>query len=96
MFADLDQKTLSANIRLNWIFTISISLQFFIQPLFAVGDYEKFKELTNPPTLDVNQYGSGGTKISYDAASMHYTVDPDAGDQPKHLALAIRILILNL
>ena len=79
VFADLNQKTLSANIRLNWIFTPAISLQLYIQPLFAVGDYENFKELINPPTLDAKQYGTEGTQISYDEESMRYTVDPDEG-----------------
>ena len=79
VFADLDQKTLSANIRLNWIFTPSVSLQIYIQPLFAVGNYANYKEITNPPALDFNQYGGDGTQISYDEESMLYTVDPDAG-----------------
>jgi hypothetical protein len=78
VFADLDQKTLSANIRLNWIFTPTLSLQLYIQPLISVGNYEKFKELTNPPTLDVKQYGLENSQISYDSESESYTVDPDA------------------
>jgi hypothetical protein len=78
VFADLYQKTLSATIRLNWIFTPTLSLQLYIQPLFAVGDYEKFKEIINPPSIDVKEYGNEGSQISYDEGSMTYTVDPDA------------------
>jgi hypothetical protein len=78
VFADLNQKTLSANIRLNWIFTPTLSLQLYVQPLISVGEYEKFKELTNPPTLDAKQYGSEGSQIIYDDESNMYTVDPDA------------------
>lgn len=78
VFAELNQKTLSANIRLNWIFTPTLSLQLYIQPLISVGDYEKFKELTNSPTLDFKLYGDEGSQISYDAQSGTYTVDPDA------------------
>ncbi len=78
VFSDLDQKTLSANIRLNWIFSPTLSLQLYIQPLFAVGDYENFKEITNPPTLDVKQYGTYDTQINYDSQSNTYSVDPDA------------------
>ena len=78
VFADLHQKTLSADIRLNWIFTPTLSLQLYIQPLISVGNYEKFKELISPPTLDANLYGSEGTQISYDAESRTYIVDPDA------------------
>jgi hypothetical protein len=78
VFADLYQKTLSATIRLNWIFTPTLSLQLYIQPLFAVGDYEKFKEIINPPSIDVKEYGNEGSQISYDEGSMTYTVDPYA------------------
>jgi hypothetical protein len=78
VFAELDQKTLSANIRLNWIFTPTLSLQLYIQPLFAVGNYNNFKEIINPPTLDVKFYGKDGSSISYDSESRMYDVDPDA------------------
>ncbi len=78
VFADLDQKTLSADIRLNWIFTPTLSLQLYLQPLISVGNYENFKEIINPPTLDFNTYGNAGSEISYDDEQMIYTVDPDA------------------
>ncbi len=78
VFAQIDQTTVSANIRLNWIFTPTLSLQLYMQPLISVGDYEDFRELTNPPTLDYNLYGSEGSSISYDPESQVYTVDPDA------------------
>ena len=78
VFADLNQETISSNIRLNWIFTPTLSLQLYLQPLFSVGNYENFKEIINPPTLDVATYGSEGTTISYNDEQMLYTVDPDA------------------
>jgi len=81
VFADLYQKTLSATIRLNWIFTPTLSLQMYIQPLLAVGDYKKYKDIINPPSIYVREYGSDGSQISYDEESRLYTVDPD-GDGP--------------
>lgn len=77
VFADLTQKMLSANIRLNWIFTPHLSLQVYIQPLFAVGDYEKFKEIIDPPSLDVLEYGNGNSTITLDRESNQYIVNPD-------------------
>ncbi len=77
VFADLYQKTLSANIRLNWIFTPTLSLQLYVQPLLAVGDYKKFKEIFNPPSISTREYGTEGTQISYDEESAEYIVDPD-------------------
>ncbi len=77
VFADLFQKTLAATIRLNWIFTPTLSLQLYIQPLFAVGNYKKFKEIVSPPSIDVREYGNDGSKIDYDKETGAYTVDPD-------------------
>ena len=77
VFADLYQKTLSATIRLNWIFTPTLSLQLYIQPLLAVGDYEKYKEITNPPSISTKEYGTEGTQITYDEETSTYIVDPD-------------------
>ena len=66
VFADLFQKTLAATIRLNWIFTPTLSLQMYVQPLFAVGDYAKYKEIINPPSIDVREYGTDGSKYDRD------------------------------
>jgi len=78
VFAEIDYKTLSANIRLNWIFTPTLSLQLYVQPLISVGDYEGFKELTNTPTLDYKAFGTAGSEIIYDESSNSFIVDPDA------------------
>ncbi len=77
VFARIKQHTLSANIRLNWTFSPTLSFQLFMQPFFAVGDYEGFKELAAPRTTDFNVYGESGSSINYDSNSDEYTVDPD-------------------
>jgi hypothetical protein len=80
VFADLDQKTLACSIRLNWIFSPSLSLQAYIQPFIAVGAYRGFKEFARPRTYDFNVYGSGSSSIS--CAGGEYTVNPgDGGSQ---------------
>jgi hypothetical protein len=81
VFAELKQYTLSTNIRLNWTFTPTLSLQLFMQPFFAVGDYKGFKELAAPRTTNYNVYGQNGSMISYDDNEKEYTVDPD-GSRP--------------
>ena len=82
VFADLYQNTLSANIRLNWTFTPTLSLQLFIQPLISSGDYKNFKELARPRSFDFNVYGTGSTTLtevkSADGA-ISYSADPDGG-----------------
>jgi hypothetical protein len=75
VFATLDEKVLSAEVRLNWIFSPRISLQAFLQPLIAVGAYSGFKELALPATRSFNRYGENGSTLVAGAAG--YAVDPD-------------------
>jgi hypothetical protein len=77
VFAELDQKTLSSSIRLNWTFTPQLSLQLYIQPLISSGDYTNFKELKAPGTYDFKIYGEEGS--TFDPESN--TADPD-GEGP--------------
>lgn len=75
VFAFLDEKVLSAELRLNWIFSPRISLQAFIQPLIAVGAYSGFKELARPASREFRCYGGDGSTI--ERAGGRYRVDPD-------------------
>jgi hypothetical protein len=60
VFADLDQTTLSANIRMNVSFTPNLSFQTFIQPLISSGAYTGFKALARPKTYEFTPYAYGG------------------------------------
>ncbi|MEO8295740.1 MAG: DUF5916 domain-containing protein [Gemmatimonadota bacterium] len=73
VFSDLNQTTLSGNIRLNWIFNPKLSLELFAQPLIASGDYYHFKELARPRTYDFNQYGHDASTFD----DVNYIADPD-------------------
>ncbi len=75
VFAVMNQTTLSANIRVNWIFTPRLSLQVFLQPLISAGNYYDFKELARPGTYDFNLYGSSPSTITLQNGT--YVVDPD-------------------
>jgi uncharacterized protein DUF5916/cellulose/xylan binding protein with CBM9 domain len=59
VFARLDQTTVSANIRLNWAFTTTMSLQTFIQPLVSAGAYTGFKSLARPKSYEFDPYPYG-------------------------------------
>ncbi len=72
VFSALEQRELSASLRMNWTFTPKLSLQLYMQPLLASGDYSDFKELARPKSYEFNHYGS---TIEY--ANGAYTVDPD-------------------
>ena len=79
----IEQNNLSANIRLSWTFSPTLSLQLFMQPFFAVGKYSEFKEIAKSKTLDINYYGQNGSTINYDSENSVYNVDPD-GNGPSN------------
>ncbi len=85
VFAELNQTVISANIRLNWTFSPTMSLQLFLQPMFAVGDYSEFKELAEPNSYKQNIYGQNGSTISYNKGNDEYTVDPDGNGPAEEL-----------
>jgi hypothetical protein len=61
--------------RLDWTFTPALTLQLFVQPLIASGQYTQFEEFTRPRTLERSVYGVDQGTIAY--AGGVYTVDPD-------------------
>lgn len=77
VFANLNQKTFVTGIRLNWTFSPELSLQMYVQPLFATGEYSNFKELAKTKSYDFNNYGENGSTITY--ANGEYTVNPASG-----------------
>lgn len=80
VFGKLDQREVSARIRVDWTFTPRLSLQVFLQPLVSVGSYNRFEELRQPGTYTFNLYGENGSTIAY--AGGDYTVDPDGPGGP--------------
>jgi hypothetical protein len=73
VFADLDQTTVSASVRLNWIFTPRLSLEMYAQPLLSSGRYTGFKELARPRSYEFNSYPDPGETADPD----RIVVDPD-------------------
>jgi hypothetical protein len=75
VFADLKQKTLSMNTRLNVTFTPDLSLEVFAQPFISSNRFSRFKEFAAPRTIDKLVYGEDmGTITPIESG---YTVDPD-------------------
>jgi hypothetical protein len=73
VFADLDQTTVSASVRLNWIFTPRLSLEMYAQPLLSSGRYTGFKGLARPRSYEFNGYPDPGETSDQD----RIVVDPD-------------------
>ena len=79
IMSDIIVKTVPVEIRLNWTFTPRLSLQAYLQPYYAVGDYRAYKDFARAMTFDFDFYGQNGSTITY--ADGFYTTDPD-GDGP--------------
>jgi hypothetical protein len=77
VFASIDQTQVSMTTRASLILSPRMSLQVFMQPLLASGDYLDFKELARPRTFEFLRYGTSGSLLSYDADSRRYSADPD-------------------
>ena len=73
VFAELNQNTFGANIRLNWTFTPKLSLQLYAQPLISSGSYKNYKELKQPRTYNFLVYGEEGSTVDLE----NLTADPD-------------------
>ncbi|MEN8006583.1 MAG: DUF5916 domain-containing protein [Candidatus Krumholzibacteriota bacterium] len=84
IFADLEYRQFSMETRIDWTFTPKLTLQAYIQPLFAVGAYSDRKELARPGSYDFNRYGQdNGSTIVYDSAGdadNPWLVTPDGSD----------------
>jgi uncharacterized protein DUF5916/cellulose/xylan binding protein with CBM9 domain len=78
VFADLDQTTVSASLRLNWIFTPRLSLEVYAQPLLSSGSYTGFKELARPRSYAFTGYPDPAPTSDPD----RITVDPDGTAGP--------------
>lgn len=82
IFAEIDQKTISADLRLDYTFTPALSLQAYFQPFISAGKYSHFKEFTRPRSYDFLVYGdeSGPAVIREDEEEGGYYLDPTGGD----------------
>ncbi len=83
VFAQLDQRTLSMDMRVEWTFTPMLSLQTYVQPFVSAGAYTHFMEFVRPRTFDFDVYGVDRGSISYVDALHSYRIDPDgSGPSP--------------
>ena len=81
VLSDIIAKTLPIETRINWTFTPRLSLQAYIQPYLATGDFRAYKELRAARTFDFDFYGQDGGSTISNAGGI-YTVDPDGPAGP--------------
>lgn len=75
MFANVDQRELRLDTRLDWTFSSWLSLQLFLQPFASAGAFSRFKEFTTPRRFDFAEYGVDRGSIV--ATAEGFSVDPD-------------------
>ncbi len=78
VLSQIDQTTISADIRVNYAFTPVLSLQAYFQPFIAVGKYSRFMEFKKPRSYDLLTYGEEGSTITETESG--YIIDPTGGD----------------
>jgi hypothetical protein len=59
LFGDLERRELSLETRLDLIFSPTLSLQLFAQPLLSSGNYVAYKQLVAPETFDFDVFAEG-------------------------------------
>ncbi len=65
LFAAIEQSTISAQFRLNYAFTPSLTIQGYAEPFASSGRFRDFGELARARALDLRTYGAAaGTTIT--------------------------------
>jgi len=77
VFSHIDQREISMTARANVTFTPSLSLDVFVQPLIASGNYRDFEEFAAPRAVRKLVYGRDVGTVAAAADSSSYTIDPD-------------------
>jgi len=59
VFAGIDQNIFELGTRADWTVTSTLSVQLYLQPFIAAGDYHGFRELARPRTRDYVPFNYG-------------------------------------
>lgn len=69
IFGELPYEEISTTLRMDWGITPRLSLQCYVQPFIAVGDYKGFKELARPRSYDFRPYNYTGPNPDFNFKS---------------------------
>jgi hypothetical protein len=79
LFGNLDQKTASLTMRLDFCITPNLTVEFYGQPFVSAGKYSGFKRITSPRARRYRDrfhtFGEG--EIEFDAEDEVYSIDED-------------------
>lgn len=74
VFGELEDKVLDFTTRLNVSFTTNASLQLYLQPFVAVGNYSNFKELARPESYEFIPYANVSDNPDFHIRSLRSNV----------------------
>jgi hypothetical protein len=79
VFAELQQKTVSMNTRVNVTFSPRLTFEAFMQPLIASGDFYEYREFLKPRQSAMRNFVPGTELVTSTSSSGStvYTVDAD-------------------
>ena len=89
VFSDIEQHTVGMDTRVRATFTPTVSLELFMQPFMASGDYSNFKEFTQPRTVEKRVFDDSQVtelRNSQDRVT-GYALDPDRDDATGNFTL---------
>jgi hypothetical protein len=88
VFAQLEQRTVAGEFRMDCSLTPSLSIQLYVQPLVSSGKYTRYRELARPNSYDFFTYGvDGGSTLVTDSLSGDITADPDGAGPAAPIAI---------
>lgn len=85
VFGKLNQKTISASMRLNYTFSPKLTLQIYAQPLISAGKYYEIKELNSPGSYSFNIYGKDAGSIR--KFGDEFIIDPDGNGPAEEFSI---------
>lgn len=79
--AQMDRKTVSAELRFDYTFTPKLSFQAYLQPYMTVGEFSHFKEFARPNSYKFVEYGKDGDMAIEVDGEDGYLLYPNGTDE---------------
>ncbi len=79
VFASVDQTTLSMQLRLNYSFSPTLTLEVYAEPFASSGEYSEYGELTAAGASSLLAYGTGNTSIVQGPDGNYTVTDGNSG-----------------
>lgn len=79
IFGTIDQRTISAQLRLNYAMSPDLTIEGYVEPFAANGSYSRFGELPSPRSRTLRRYGTDNTTIARNSDGSYTVTDAEQG-----------------